>query len=251
LLNDKVSVNYHEILEDRYIEDVVRRIRLLFYIEDLIEFRINEEELQNLEIRIDGLLKEDIGRITVYGEGIAGNFEYRDIYEDVEIIFKRGRGIGYTISEIYRVLGFRIAKNAASRLSKYLSHDREYLTAILLNGMTIMLEGFERSVIIPVLESTIFIAHTHPKTRQTVFSRKDLIATLDIISKRGLGACVIAMGATLCILREKALTFEEYEKFELLINDYGMATKDVLERAEFKSLYILYSMLDLYSYSFG
>ncbi|MEM0005518.1 MAG: hypothetical protein QW406_01480, partial [Ignisphaera sp.] len=146
---------------------------------------------------------------------------------------------------------FRIAKNAVGRLSKYLSHGREYLMAILLNGMTIMLEGFERSVVIPVLENTIFIAHTHPKTWQTVFSRKDLIATLDIISKRGLGACVIAMGAALCILREKALTFEEYEKFELLINDYGMATKDVLERAEFKSLYILYSMLDLYSYSFG
>ncbi len=233
-------MNYrHEIIEDRYIKNVVGRVRILFHIEDLIESCLIEEKTQDTDIKIHGLLEDSISRIMVYGCDIAESCRYRDIYEGVEIVFNCGKGDGYTISEIYRFLELKIVKNIIENLSKYLSHDREYLMMILLNGIIVLLEGFERSITIPSLEDILFVAHTHPRTWQPVFSRRDLIATLDVISKRGLGSCVVAVGGTLCILRERALTVEEYEKFELLINSISVATRDTLEMVGFKTLYIL------------
>lgn len=233
-------VKYHyEIIEDRYIRDAAMRLRILFRIEDLIEMNYGEEETSDIEIRVDGLLSNRVSKVVVYGKGIESICGYGEVFEDTEILFNCGKGNGFTVPEIYRVLELRIIKSAIKSLSVYLYYDREYLMLILSSGVALLLEGLEKSITIPTLENVLLIAHTHPKVYQPVFSRKDLMATLDVVSKRGLGSCVTAVGGSLCILREKAFTIEEYEKFELLINSLKMAARQTLEGIKFESLYVL------------
>jgi hypothetical protein len=231
---------YHQIIDDSYIKDVVKKIRILFHIEDLVELHINEMDVGEIMLRIDGLTEDDINinKVVVYGEEDFIRCGYREYYEDVEISFKCNERKGYILPEIYRILGIRLAKNVVKRLSKYLSHNREYLMMVLDNGNLIVLEGFQESITFPIIANLIFIAHTHPKTLQPIFSRKDLITTLEILSKRGIGSCVVS-STSLCILRKNLLTLDDYEKFEYLINSVKVATKDVLDMAGFESLYTL------------
>uniref|UniRef100_A0A7J3QDK1 Uncharacterized protein n=1 Tax=Ignisphaera aggregans TaxID=334771 RepID=A0A7J3QDK1_9CREN len=231
---------YHQIIDDSYIKDVVKRIRILFHIEDLVELYINEMDMQEIMLRIDGLAEDDINinKVIVYGEKVFIRCGYSEYYEDVEISFKCNERKGYILPEIYRTLGIRLAKNVVKRLSKYLFYNREYLIMVLDNGNLILLEGFQESITFPIISSIMFIAHTHPKTLQPIFSRKDLITTLEILSKRGIGSCVVS-STSLCILRKKPLTLDDYEKFEYLINSIEVATKDALDMAGFESLYTL------------
>ena len=231
---------YHQIIDDSYTKDIVKRIRVLFHIEDLVELHINEIDVQEIMLRIDGLAEDDINinKVVVYGEEVFIRCGYNEYYEDVEISFKCNERKGYTLPEIYRTLGIRLAKNVVKILSKYLSYNREYLIMVLDNGDSIVLEGFRESITFPIIANLMFIAHTHPKTLQPIFSRKDLITTLEILSKRGIGSCVVS-STSLCILRKKPLTLDDYEKFEYLINSVEVATKDVLDVVGFESLYTL------------
>ncbi len=127
----------------------------------------------------------------------------------------------------YTRLASDFARYSVRTLRSYIAEPVEYLLLLLNTGDGVIMEGFETKVVYPSKQRILFAAHTHPRG-PAVFSRRDILSALDLLSKRGLASCVIGYDGELCIYRKLLLDEEDYEELLALANDVGHLDLQIL-----------------------
>ncbi len=168
---------------------------------------------------------ENVVRIRVAGD------RYEVLEEDlgftklvIEIV---PHGIAGNLYRAYTQLASDFARYSVRTLRSYIAEPVEYLLLLLSTGDSVIMEGFETKVVYPSKQRILFTAHTHPRG-PAVFSRRDILSALDLLSKRGFVSCVIGYDGELCIYRKLLLDEEDYERLLAVANDIGYLDLQIL-----------------------
>lgn len=202
----------------------------IIYIDELrdeAEIYVNEKCRQEIERVFSQLLK--------------------DLYEKEKIMFWRAERLSFTkrsdkilsslhiirYEEIFDKIYEEILKDLRELFIRYISVsdylNKEFLMILLSDGSWIVLEGDERSITIPKIESLIAMFHTHPKNI-CIPSRKDLESILEFLSEGGVVAGVISSTCVFITrLKNNYLSEDEYIFLQDYVNNYEDFLRNIVD----------------------
>lgn len=198
-------------------------------IEKVVEELAIELDVDMRRYRIEGLDVDGVSNtIFVY---IDVNKEcYAERYTKDVLIKIMCRKIRPNVNDIYRSTALRLTSIFVKLLKPFINRNEEYMAILLNKGVAVVLEGTSRKIVTPWIPGTLFTCHTHPNTMIPVFSERDAISLLEVLSYRGLGGCVASQSMCFTLYRCGIFAVEDYEKLFNLIKRYRLINKEIIDR---------------------
>ncbi|MEL9940601.1 MAG: hypothetical protein QW348_02260 [Ignisphaera sp.] len=214
-------MKYEKIIDDKDLAKYVEAYNILTHVEYIIEDML--EEKRPISFCIDGdIFEGNTVKVRVLGDDKLCNSREHILGRNIEFVCEEeAECLNTSLSSILQKLFNAFYNITKTHLHKHLFEDVEYMEVVLAKGISIVVQGFEKTVYIPHIEDIVFIAHTHPRGYPPIPSKKDLLSMRDVIAGRGLGGCVHSAQGSFCMYRVGIPTWRDYESLTLSINRGG------------------------------
>ena len=213
----------------------MRIARILLAIEDLLDELPESIDIDSIYLDPETVLSNHVK--LVMSSDRHGS-EIRDLGFTQIVIELVQHPVPGNIHRFYDGVAMEFGRYSSRILSPYLSKPVEYALLLLDSEDCIVIEGFEKGVVYPSRSSILFTAHTHPQGLSTL-SRRDILALLDILSKRGFAFCAMGIDGVLCVYRRMLVYEEDYEKLLAIANDIGYLDMEIATRLGLTSVGIV------------